>query len=47
MVFNGSTAGGGNPIAQMFFANNGTIYTRIKSEWNGNDYTAWRTISFT
>lgn len=47
MVFNGSTAGSGNPIAQMFFANNGTIYTRIKSAWNGNDYTAWRTISFT
>lgn len=47
MVFNGSTAGGGKPIAQMFFASNGTIYTRIKSAWTGNNYSAWRTISFT
>lgn len=46
MVFNGSPAGGGNPIAQMFFASNGTIYTRIKSGWTEGAYTAWKTISF-
>lgn len=39
------TAYGGNPIVQFVINSNGVIITRIK--WHVNDWSDWRTISFT
>ena len=46
VVFNAQdTANGGNPIAQFIISSNGDIQIRVK--WHTEDFSPWRTISFT
>ena len=39
------TANGGSPIVQFIINSDGVIFTRIK--WHVDDWSDWRTISFT